>query len=379
MTAGIERARQMADEAPHAYAKLRAEVLPRVVRWRWASFTRHSYRPAHFEISATRPGDWLPDEPEVEQSGVHAYGFDADGRVCAVRQTTGLAGRVYETFYRHRPDGIESWLYGYDPSKSWINVEWLPIDGRGVVASHTVYARGNHISLTYHRDPNGRVERCGRRGTNPPYGDLDDGYDLEYDGTGRVVKVVWQGSDGRRTVEFERPAREATLAARRRDLVRELAAATRATIEAVDLDEPIYAVVFAHCGADYQRRLPPDLYLGTVSERDGFEEAYEDDAPDYLWNPAEWSADPIELRLSPALKTLCASVSQDVWQNELYLQVDMLLEEIGKALGVDPPSVPLTDDVVFVSIALDRGDYAEQVTEQVDDATAEALEDAGRI
>lgn len=208
---GLDRARKLADEANGSYAKLKTAAESRVVRWQWATFAIHSYKPAHFEISKKRKGRVLPSEPANPISGAHGYGFDSQGRVVVERQQTEFPGRVYETFFAHAADGIASYHFSYDPKKSWINVEWLVAGSAGIVETHSLYARGNWLSVTYQYDERGRVVGCQRRGTNPPYGDVNDSREIEYDGTGQIVRVYWCHPDGRRDLDFERPARETTL------------------------------------------------------------------------------------------------------------------------------------------------------------------------
>lgn len=123
----MEHAKSLAEAAPDRYAELKAAAEARAVRWQWATFAVHSYKPADFEISKMTKGRWLKAEPSPPTSGAHGYGFDADGRVVVERQQTEFPGRFYETFFIHEAEGIASFHYSYDPEKPWINVEWLPV------------------------------------------------------------------------------------------------------------------------------------------------------------------------------------------------------------------------------------------------------------
>jgi hypothetical protein len=380
MSDGMERARRLAAEAQERYGALKADAEASVVRWQWATFAIHSYKPADFEISKMKKGRPLPAEPSPPKSGAHGYGFDDEGRVVVERQQTEFPGRCYETFLVHEPDGIASFHYSYDPKKRWINAEWLATGAPGVVACHSVYERGNAISVEYEYDDGGRMVRCRRRGTNQPYGDLDDAHELEYDGTGQIVRVYWCQPDGQRLLDFERPAKEATLRACRRRLLTDLTEATIQALRTLQPADEIYALVFSHCGADYQHRLPPQVSVGLVAEGRRLQALHGASAREYLWNPAEWSAGELALKLTPALATLCASVNQDIWQNELSDDADRLLLALARSVAKAALPCRRADGFVAVVVALDAAeDCAEQVAAQVSGKVARALRAGGML
>jgi hypothetical protein len=376
---GIEHAKRLAEDAPSSYAKLKAAAEAAVVRWEWATFVVHSYEPAYFEISKVTQGRILPSEPAEPISGAHGYGFDAHGRVVVERQQTEFVGRVYETFFVHEGDGIASYHYSYDLEKTWINVEWFVAGSPGIVEVHSVYARKNWLSVTYQYDESGRVVGCQRRGTNPPYGDLNDSREIEYDGTGQIVRVYWCHPDGRRDLEFERPAKEATLRACRRDLLEQLKLAIVESMRSVSAADEVYAVVLSHCEAEYLHRLPPHVGVGLMTECRQLLEKHGGLAPDYIWNPAEWTSGELALELPAKLAALCASVSQDIWQNELEAEVDEFLLDLARVVKKADLPCRIADHFVSVVVALDRGDYAEQIVEQIDGKTARDLRAANML
>jgi hypothetical protein len=145
-----------------------------------------------------------------------------------------------------------------------------------------VFARGNWRARVYSYDRDGRLTGCEHRGTNPPYGDIHDFRDVECDARGAIVRVYRRHLDVRRTLEFERPASGDPLAARRKELLARLD----------------------------QHRLPPRVGVGRQSQRVAFADRHGDDAPDFIWNPAEWASGEIELGLDPELLSLCESVNQ---------------------------------------------------------------------
>ncbi len=378
-SAGMKRARAMAALAPTHYATLKAETERRVVRWQWASFAVHSYEPAYFEIEKFKPGRLLAREPDPPESGAHGYGYDAEGRIVIELRQTDEPGVNDESFYVHEPDGIAAYAYNYYQEKEWVNVQWFAIrDGR-VEACYSVYAQDSVCTMTYQYDELGRMVRRDRHSTNPsePRRNTEDWHEVEYDATGQIVRVTWCYPDGKRYLEFERPARDATLKARKRDLLRGLTAAIVDAIRQADVKDEVYAVTLAHLEALYQQRLPPMVGLGTVSERQRFVQQHGDNALEMIWNPAEWKWRELDLNLSPQLATLCASVNQDIWQNELQAEANAFLADLARALNKAELPVRRADGFVSLTVALDIGDYCQQVQEQVNARTVQKLRRGG--
>lgn len=208
MVANMKRAKQLVKHAKVNYSGLKRDAESRVVRWEWATFKRYSFEPGHFEIEKVKKGKVLKSEPKPPVSGTHGYGFDAEGRVVVERQQTEFTGRQYETFYRHEADGIERFHFTYSPNKEWINVGWLARGSHGIASIHAVYKRGSWLETSYSYDSSGRVCGCERTGTNPPYGDVHDFRDIEYDLVGKIVRVWRRFPDGRRSLDFERPEKK---------------------------------------------------------------------------------------------------------------------------------------------------------------------------
>jgi hypothetical protein len=374
MTEGLARAKQLAESAASAYAPLKAAVEAEVVHWRWATTSMHSYEPAYFEINKFNKGQPLAAEPTELTSGVHGYGFDTRGRIVVERQQTEFAGRVYETFFRHEAGGIARYYYSYSPKKDWIAVQWLVTGATGIIESHSVFSRGNWFSQMYSYDEHGRVAKRERRGTNPPYSnDLNDWHDIEYDDKGQIVRVYWGQPDGSRVLDFERPDKDRTLRVCKSVLLERLTDSIVQALRDAQIGDDIYAIVFSHAGAWYQHRLPPEVSFGVATQCERFRKQHGVSAPEYIWNPAEWSAGKLSLELPGHIGSLCQSVSQDIWQNALWNEADDFLRDLART--VQNASLPCrrTSTFVAVVVALDRGDFAQQVAAQVDESTAGAL------
>lgn len=351
----LEKARALARDANPRYPELKRECERRVVRWEWGTFVLHSLEPAYFEIHKVRPGTKLRGEPTEPTSGVHGYGFDDAGRLVVERQLTEFPGKYYETFYLWESAEIARFHYHYDPRKPWINVAWLSFDEAGRVrAIDTVYARGNYISDTYTYDREGRLLELERRGTNPPYGDLHDYRDVEYDEIGRIARVYGRSPDGRRVLDFERPTSDRTFAALRTAIADGLVAAFVTSLEKQAIEGPVFGVALHFCGADHHHRLPPNVSIGLEADRARILEEYGEDASDSIENPAEWETS-LEWELDEDLASMCASASQDIWQRDLHEEADRFVRDLARRLDEGASALPLsrTEDFAVKAVDLD--------------------------
>lgn len=378
-TAGLEKATDLARRAGDLYPQLKLECEQCAMRWEWGTFVLHSLEPAYFELNKMRRGAPLEEEPDEPVSGVTGYGFNAQGKLVVERQLTEFAGRFYETFYRWEQGGTASLHFGYDPKKAWLNVAWFSYDDAGRVRSiDTVYARGNSSSELYQYDSGGRVISVERHGTNQPYGDLNDFRDIEYDSAGNIVRVFWRYPDGRRVLDFERPADGRTFQALRQALSKSLAETIVASLEGLSVKEPAFALGLHYCGAEYQHRLPPNVAIGLDAERRRFVEAHGNEAPDLIWNPAEWK-NHVTLKLDEQLSSQCESVNQDIWQNDRQEEADMFVADLAQRLEQYALPFPKTDDFVSYAVNLDNGTFAEALSAQITPQVATQLRRRGLL
>ena len=351
------------------YEALRSACNPKVVRWEWGTFTRRSLEPAHFELHKWTPGELLLDRPDPPISGAVGHGLDAEGRMVVDHGLTEFAERFYETFYVHEDGGIAAYHYDYDPTKKLINVGWYEVDERGRVASSCfVYARGNYMLFTYTYDDAGRMVRMHRTGPNPPYGDMDDSRELEYE-RDTVMRVYWCYPDGRRVLDFERPTRSRTLAACAEQLEAELGAALDGSLEQHSSSPAAVALFYTDAG--YQHRLPAEVAFVSDAELDALATRFDGDK-DSIWNPAEWGNE-VDLDYDPDLLELCNSVNQDIWQNERQDEATTLLQRVAAALAERHP--PLIAYVTNLSM----GEAAADVEVSVDRATRARLVERGLL
>jgi hypothetical protein len=352
---GSQIAREMAAMAGERYSGLVDDTNKRAVRWEWWTTDRYSLEPCYLELNKFVPGEPLSHEPDPPMSGARGYAFDEGGALIAERGQTELPGRCYQTFYVHSPKGIARYYFHYDPEHPWLSVSWLSRDEAGRVQRiDQIGAHGSAFAEVFEYDAAGRVIRVTRSGRNPPYGDLQDARELEYDEQGRVGRVEWVYPDGRRVVDFERPAPDRTLS-HCRDMLRDaLTDAILAALRTVVPDSPIGALALIVCGAYYENRLPPPVAFATEAQLRPNEDI------DTIWSPPDWNSY-LSLQLDNELARLCDSVSNDIWQNELFDEVDALLEGIAGKLQTSELPVPRSDAFISFVASIDTGEYANDV------------------
>ena len=163
MKTGLDRARALAKTAPADYAKHRAAAEAAVVRWVWATAPRSHPQPAYFEMTQLSPGKPLARAPSNWKLGQAQEGFDAEGRIVAVRERAANRGDYYETFFRHERDGIAQ--LHYSAGGGFVYATWHTVKNGRVVASDSLSHVGGS-SREYIYDADGHVTRCVAHGVH---------------------------------------------------------------------------------------------------------------------------------------------------------------------------------------------------------------------
>jgi hypothetical protein len=359
----LERARELLKKARRLYEPWKAECEALVTRWEWGSSTRHNLEPCWFEVHKFAPGRLLPGEPKRPTSGVAGHGFDAGGRLVVTRRQTEFPGRIYEEFARFEDDRWEVLYFDYDEDKRGARADVYRLEGGRVVRISTAGANKNHFVQVHRHDGAGRVVEIERTGRNAPYPDVHDFRDLEYDAKGRIVRVWWRFPDGRKLLDFERPAASETFDALRATLRKAIGDAIVEFLRKQKLESPAYAVALAWCSAEYQHMLPPSVMIGLESERKRFLEEQGRKAASFLWSPAEWKLEGAP-KLTKALARKAELANQDIWQNEIVGEGESFIRELAADLAKRDLPIPKTDDFVVYATNLDLDQGADDVREQ---------------
>lgn len=366
---GLSIARKMAEAADELYPDLKSRTTERIVKWEWATFTRYSLDPLYFELNKFRPGGPLDGEPDPP-TGASGHAFDSDGNLIAELDQTEFPGMCYETYYVHEPDGVARYYYDYFTPHYWRQVAWMSRDSQGRISRiDSVSASGNVLSESFEYDAGGRVVRVRRMGPNQPYGDLNDLREIEYDEQGNVSRTLWVLPDGTRRTDFERPRPGRTLSSSRKVLSVGLRKAIVAAFRNAAPQSPVYALALYYCEAEYQHRLPPNVAFATEDDLERFRSEPPQELQYFAWYPAEWERH-LSLQLDDELMDLCNSANEDIWQNELYDEVDTLLGHIASDLSRSV--LPFPRSVMFVAYVTDL-DLGDPVTDVQRFGTAETL------
>jgi hypothetical protein len=104
------------------YSEIKKESEQKVVRWEWYTDDFYSIQPYFFEQNLWKKGKKLKNEPSSKTDKCQ-YGFDADGRMIAIRQYTEFKNSFFEEFFEYFNKRIESVLYHYGEDKRVISIK----------------------------------------------------------------------------------------------------------------------------------------------------------------------------------------------------------------------------------------------------------------
>jgi hypothetical protein len=212
------------------------------------------------------------------------------------------------------------------------------------------------------------------------FGASHDRREIVYDEHDEIVRVLWHTDAGQTLLHFERPAEADRLAAAEARLVSGLADAIVAAIAGLSDRSPLFAIAVITSGGDEQHRFPPVIALGRAAVADALLREHGAEAPAFVWNPAEWPEAELPLTLDPTLAALCASVSQDIWQNDRDAQADHALLRLATAIDERVLACPRADGFAVVVVAIDGEDaITRQIAAQLDRPTRDVLRARGLL
>jgi hypothetical protein len=349
-------------QASSSYLAIKARIEAQIVRLEYANAPVHSYEPGHFETHLRKPGELVAADSSNAQV---QYGYDSSGRVVVVVEKTSIPKLVYETFYLHELDGIAQFHFDYSKEKKWINLAWFSVGAGQVTRIDWRYQQLAHAQTLFQYHASGQLSQSRQIHDNHPYPMIDAVRRYEYNDRNQI-SVIWRSNFGsdKAVIEFERPRPENTLAAREKQLLEQISAEICADIQRRDMIDTVYAIILCHYGASYLDRLPPSFQIGLCTERTGFSEKFADAAVDYIWNPAEW-ASWTKPTYSTALLELCRQVNHDIWQNDREQAFLSFLVKLTQVLSRATLPIKASDDFAVLHIALDEGNYNDQVLRQI--------------
>lgn len=319
-----------------------AECEAAVVRWEWWTGDPYPLAP-HYNERHRFSGGKKVQAPKTkkERDGLHAFGFDAAGKLRVVHQHNSIGH--YTTLLLHAPDRVESRRYSYSRHEP-INAQVLLLEGGRPAELHFEAKGGKHVER--YRWDGDRIRRISveRNGDSPQE------LDLSFDALGSLEKITDVSAlDAKfhHTI-WERPKKGLTLAKLLPAIRAHFLERLEGELRARTFDVPLYALALVVDSEAYDHLLPPRVAFATVDERTAFVEEHGAKARDYLYSPPEW-ADPEGFDVwDDRMEALVGPANHLLWTEQKYDRALKLANDMAKTLnGVDLPVAKDRDFVVF--------------------------------
>lgn len=343
------KAAPLLSSAAEKLPALKADCEAAVVRWEWWTGDPYGLAPYYGErhrFSRGRKVAEPTDTSKKAREGLHAFGFDASGKLRVERRYNSISH--YSTFFVHAPTRVEARHYSYSRDEP-INAQVLVLEGGRPVELHVEATGGKHIErYRWDGDRIGRIS-VERAGAAPQE------LELSFDALGELEKIVDVSAlDAKfHRAIWERPKNGLTLAKLLPKIRDHFLERLDAELGARSFGGPLYALALVVDSEAYDHLLPPRVAVATVAERDAFVEEHGKDATDYLFSPPEW-ADPEGFDVwDDRMKELVTPANHLLWTEQKYDLALKLANELARTLnGVDLP-VPKDPDFVVYACELD--------------------------
>lgn len=312
------------------YKQLKATAEKQVESWRWATWQKYELFPLYNLRKRFGSGRWLKGPP-AKKNGAFNHGFDAAGKVVAIRQGVEFKGQHYETFYDYQDEMIEEVKFDYSREKTLIHVQRIhckkgrPVLGESL-AKHGYYSekyvyRGNQLT---------RIDLM-----YPPKNPAT--VDLTYDDLGRLESVVERypaDKDGpaRKFNLFQRPQKEETIKGLTELVVQKLVEQIPELIANKKIKPSVYCLLLGYDAENPHSALPPMIAIGPESQRAQMVAEHGIHAKSFLWAPPEFSQSDVLVFRDKHLLKACELLNQQLALKQQFKPVRALLNEVAKQL-----------------------------------------------
>jgi hypothetical protein len=364
------------------YKTLKKSCEGRVVRWQWATFAIHEAEPYYHERHKIARGRKLKVKPAKVTSGMHQYGFDADGRVVIVRDYTEFKGRFYEEFFTYGDRVVEGTLFDGSSEKRVINVTCKTFDGDGKIIQYEAVATGGESTEIYEyaRDRLKVIRKSGISYLPRSVYRFDD--ELEYDAIGRlsvIRRVDLSPKASRPHILYQRPQKGQSLNELAEVIREKLVRRTPQALRAKRLKGPAYCVILLYTNED-SIVLPPTLAIGLEEERRDWIEELGRGTKDMIWNYPEFKHTDVTPPWKDAeLLAACELFNQQVAVGGKSNRARKLLNEIARELASADWSqtFDVTDDFVVFALDYEYEDFRANLKASVSPQRLALLKDRG--
>jgi hypothetical protein len=350
------RFRRLTDE----YGPRKAAAEASVVRWRWYTDATFDLRPFWYERHRWPRGRQLTRRPSLAKNHARC-GFDAAGRPIAAHEFSGFLGGacVYETFRTHQPDLVEECRFSADGKAIYLHR--YELDGGRLQRWSGVAQHGSgREEYHYLDDKVAGIEVAHREqhaSAHPeqllPYQTIA----VRYDPSGDLeqLETTWlTGTEPHAEITYRRPPEDFSITGLCGVITDRLVRLVPEAIASARLPDTAYCLVLTYDGANYL----PTLAVGLDVERRGWLARLGDEAPDYLWNPAEFEHYATEDLDDPQLDRDMRLLEQELGLSGRWtLGRDMLVESARRLNRRDWSAIlPTTDDFVVYPVDVELAD-----------------------
>ena len=340
------------------YRQWKERAEKQVVRWQWSTWHTAHPLPFYFELYHGPRGRVLKKAPGQPHEFDVREGFDSQGRVMVARRYTDIFSGGHrwfdEEFFNYNDDRVEWAEFDYSEPEKGLNKFHRLRFSNGLPFEYTCAGKVNSERATY-AFSGGKLITIDSVIARP---DLPRPVrhvaTIQWGAAGVPDTMLVKHGDQPQKVVWRRPA----LAANMRTLLKRcedhIVAAIPPVVKALRLKEPAYCVALSF--DEENDLLPPTVSVGVQSERENWFRTKAAEAPDYIWNPAEFKHfDVCDLAGNEAAAEDFRMLNQLMDEEETEEQVLTMLLKASRRLAAHDwgKAMPVTDDFVVYSVDLE--------------------------
>ena len=333
-----EQVRKLYDQAQANYPALKAQIEAQVVRWFWAGggMGLFSLEPFYFEQNRFPKSKILKEAPK-DTDNKYQYGVNGKDEIIVAHSYIGCEGDYYEEFYFREENQIISYHFDFASKKKCINTKiFIYKDGR-LQSIYSAFDNNTWSERTMYYEGN-KLIRQEKKGIDY----IDNTLLYTYDMSGKLNSITNETG----YVYYQKKDKKISYKALSEKAMERYYALLVPAIKAYPVKEPLYCI---NLSFDYQNILPTRIGFGLESDRQKWNETYEERVDRYLWNTAEY-AHIIDIEPNEEDATLFDLFNQETEMQEKSSAATKLLVACAKRLKEECASlgIPSTNDFVIV-------------------------------
>ena len=333
-----EQARKLYEQAQADYPKLKAQIEAQVVRWFWAAggMGLFSLEPFYFEQNRFPKSKILKEAPK-DTDNKYQYGVNGKDEIIVAHSYIGCEGDYYEEFYFREENQIISYHFDFASKKKCINTKIFIYKDELLQSIYSAFDNNTWSERTMYYEGN-KLIRQEKKGIDY----IDNTLLYTYDMLGKLNSITNETG----YVYYQKKDKKISYKALSEKAMERYYALLVPAIKAYPVKEPLYCI---NLSFDYQNILPTRIGFGLESDRQKWNETYEERVDRYLWNTAEY-AHIIDIEPNEEDATLFDLFNQETEMQERESAATKLLVSCAKRLKEEWVSlgIPSTNDFVVV-------------------------------